>query len=53
MKKIMATDKLVIETQGRLIAIPSSSVKQLEVSPVPPSTALPFGVIKNAKVVEA
>jgi hypothetical protein len=50
LKKMMEADKLAIEAEGRLIVIPWSSVKQLEVSPVPPS--LPFGVIKNAKVVQ-
>jgi hypothetical protein len=49
MKRIMESDKLVIETEGRLIVIPWSSVKHLEVSPAPP--ALPFGAIRNAKVV--
>jgi len=48
-KKIMESDKLVIEAEGRLIVIPWSSVRQLEVSPVP--AALPFGAIKNARVV--
>ena len=52
MKKIMETDKLALEAAGRLIVIPWASVKQLEFSPVPPATALPFGVIKNAKVVQ-
>lgn len=52
MKKIMAADKLVIEADGRLLVIPWASVQQLEFSPVPPSTSLPFGVIKNAKVVQ-
>ncbi len=50
MKKMMESDKLAIEAEGRLIVIPWASVKQLEVTPVPPS--LPFGVIKNAKVVQ-
>jgi hypothetical protein len=50
MKKVMESDKLVLEAEGRLIVIPWASVKQLEVQPVPPS--LPFGVIKGAKVVE-
>jgi hypothetical protein len=50
MKKIMETDKLLIEAEGRLIVIPWASVKQLEVSPVP--ATLPFGVIKGAKVVQ-
>jgi hypothetical protein len=52
LKKMMETDKLAIETEGRLIVIPWSSIKQLEVSPVPTSASLPFGVIKNAKVVQ-
>lgn len=50
MKKIMESDKLVIEAEGRLIVIPWASVKHVEVSPAPP--ALPFSTIKNAKVVE-
>jgi hypothetical protein len=49
MKKILESDKLVIEAEGRLILIPWASVKQVEVSPVPP--ALPFGAIKGAKIV--
>ena len=49
-KKIMESDKLVLEADGRLIVIPWASVKQLEVAPVPPS--LPFGAVKNAKIVE-
>lgn len=48
-KKVMETDKLVIEAEGRLLVIPWTSVKQLEVTPVPP--ALPFGAIKGAKIV--
>jgi hypothetical protein len=50
LKKMMEADKLAFEAEGRLIVVPWSSIKQLEVSPVPPS--LPFGVIKNAKVVQ-
>ncbi len=50
LKKLMEADKLAIEADGRLIVIPWSSVKQLEVSPLPP--ALPFGVIKGAKVIQ-
>ncbi len=48
MKRIMESDKLALEAEGRLIIIPWASVARLEVSPVPPS--LPFGVIKNAKI---
>lgn len=48
-KKIMETDKLVIEAEGKLLVIPWTSVKQLEVTPVPP--AMPFGAIKGAKIV--
>ena len=49
-KKMMEADKLVIEAEGRLIVIPWASVQHLEVSPVPP--ALPFGAIKNARMVQ-
>jgi hypothetical protein len=51
MKKNLEADKLAIEAEGRLMVIPWASVQQLEFSPVPPSASLPFGVIKNAKVV--
>lgn len=50
MKKMMEGDKIAIEAEGRLIVIPWSSVQQIEVTPVPAS--LPFGAIKNARVVE-
>lgn len=50
LKKNMESDKLGIEVQGRLFVVPWASVQQIEVTPVPPS--LPFGVIKNAKLVE-
>ncbi len=46
MKKVMDSDKLAIEVEGRLIVIPWISIQQVEVSPAPP--AVPFGVIKNA-----
>ena len=47
-KRAMESDKLVLEAEGRLIVIPWASVKHVEVSPVP--AALPFGVIKGAKI---
>lgn len=50
LKKMMEADKLVIEAEGRLIVIPWSSVNHLEVTPVPAS--VPFGAIKNARVVQ-
>jgi len=49
-KRAMESDKLAIEAEGRLIVIPWSSVKQLEVDPVP--SALPFGAIKGAHLTE-
>jgi len=49
-KRAMESDKLVFEAEGRLIVIPWVSVKQVELSPVP--TALPFGVIKGARIGE-
>ena len=50
MKKVMETDKLVIEADDRLFVIPWSSVRHVEVTPVPP--AVPFGAITGAKVVQ-
>lgn len=47
-KKVMETDKLIIEAEGRLYVIPWSSVKLVELSSLP--AALPFGAIKGAKV---
>jgi len=49
MKKIMDSDKFVIEADGRILVIPWTSIRQLEVSPVP--AALPFFAIKGAKIV--
>ncbi len=46
MKKVLDSDKLAIEVEGRLIVIPWISIQHVDVSPVPP--AVPFGVIKNA-----
>lgn len=50
LKKIMEGDKIAIEAEGRLIVIPWSSVQQVEVTPAPASASLPFGAIKNARV---
>lgn len=49
MKRIGEGDKLAIETEGRLIVIPWSSVQYLEVIPAPP--AVPYGVIKGARII--
>ncbi len=49
MKRIVESDKLAIEAEGRLLVIPWSSIQNLEVSPVPP--AVPFGAIRNARIV--
>lgn len=48
-KRIMESDKLAIEADGRLFVIPWASVQHIELTPIPP--ALPFGVLKNAKVI--
>lgn len=48
-KKLMETDKLVIEADGHLYVIPWASVKLVELSSVP--AALPFGAIKGARLV--
>jgi hypothetical protein len=47
-KRALASDKLAIEADGRLIVVPWASVKQVEISPLP--AALPFGVIKGARI---
>jgi hypothetical protein len=47
-KKHLEADKLAIEVGGRVIVIPWASVQYIELAPVP--TALPFGVIKGARV---
>ncbi|MDD5141294.1 MAG: hypothetical protein PHY43_13665 [Verrucomicrobiales bacterium] len=48
-KRILESDKLVIQTDQQLIIIPWSSIKYLEASSVP-SAALPFGTIKGARI---
>ena len=49
-KRVLESDKLTIEADGRLVVIPWASVQHVEVTPVP--SALPFGAIKGAKIVE-
>jgi hypothetical protein len=49
-KKILESDKLVIQTEQQLIIIPWASVKFVEAASVP-AAALPFGTIKGARIV--
>ena len=49
-KRILEGDKLVIQTEQQIIIVPWSSIKFLEAASVP-AAALPFGAIKNAKIV--
>ena len=51
LKKAIETDKLVIEADGKLLMIPWASVKCVEVSPAPPPESMPFGTIRNARIV--
>jgi hypothetical protein len=48
MKKVLEADKLTLEVSGRLIVVPMAGVQYIELSPVP--SALPFGVIKGARI---
>ena len=48
-KRILESDKLVIQTDEQVIVVPWSSVKFLETASVP-ATVLPFGAIKGARV---
>ncbi len=48
MKKALESDKLVVEADGKLVVIPWSSIRDLEVTPAP--AALPFGAIKGAHI---
>ena len=50
MKKAMESDKLSIETEGKLVIMPWSSIQHLEMTPAP--TAVPFGVIKGAHITQ-
>ena len=45
-KRALEADKLAIEAEGRLVIIPWSSIKQIELTPVP--AAVPFGAIMGA-----
>ena len=47
-KKALESDKLVIEAEGKLVIIPWSSIKHIELTPAP--SAIPFGSIKGAKI---
>ena len=49
-KRAMESDKLVLEADNRLVVIPWVSIKCVELTPVP--AALPFGAIKDAKILE-
>ncbi len=49
-KRILETDKLVIQTDEQVIVIPWSSVKCLETASVS-AAVLPFGAIKGARIV--
>jgi hypothetical protein len=49
MKRLLESDKLCLEAEGRLVVISWASVQHVEVTPVPP--ALPFGAIKGARIV--
>lgn len=50
-KRVLESDKLTIEADGRLVIVPWASVQHVEVTPVP--SALPFGAIKGAQIVES
>jgi hypothetical protein len=51
MKRILESDKLCVEAEGRLVVIPWTSVQHVEVTPVP--SALPFGAIKGAQILQS
>lgn len=51
MKKVLEGDKLVIEVEGRLVVIPWTSIKHVELTPIP--SAVPFGCIKGARIIES
>jgi len=47
-KKALESDKVVIEAEGKLVIIPWSSIKQVELTPAP--AAVPFGAIQGAHI---
>jgi len=50
-KRLLEADKLVIQTEDRVLVIPWSSVQYVDASTLP-SAALPIGAIKGARVVK-
>jgi hypothetical protein len=51
-KRLLDADKLVIQAEDRVLIIPWSSIKHLDVSGVP-SAALPIESVKGARIVES
>jgi len=51
-KRILEADKLVIQSEQKVIIVPWSSVKYLEASAIP-AAALPLGAIKGARIMES
>jgi hypothetical protein len=49
-KRILESDKLVLQTDEQVVVVPWSSVKYLEASAML-GAALPFGAIKGARIV--
>lgn len=50
-KRAMESDKLAFEAEGRLMVVPWASVRYVEIAPAP--AALPFGVIKGARIIQS
>ena len=48
MKRSLESDKLVIEAEGKLIIIPWSSIKHVELTPAP--AAVPMSAIMGAHI---
>ena len=47
-RKVLESDKLVLEAQGDLMIIPVRNIKYRQVSPAPDE--LPKGVLRNARI---